>query len=141
AFSALMAPIGSFGQGPTKEIPTVVYKTPTCGCCSKWEKHMADNGFAIESRQMNDVGPIKAQYKVPADGMSCHTAIVQGYVVEGHVPADSVKKLLKERPTGVIGIAVGGMPIGSPGMEGPQPQHYDVLSFDAQGKTKVFDKR
>ncbi len=115
----------------------LVYKTPTCGCCAKWVGHMEKAGFEVETRDLDNLSAIKNQYGVKRDFSSCHTAIVDGYIVEGHVPPMFVKKLLDERPD-VKGITVPGMPIGSPGMEGPNPQPYDVLSFDAQGKTAVF---
>lgn len=115
----------------------VVYKTPTCGCCGKWVDHLEAAGFTVETRDMNDLSPVKAQYGVQRAFSSCHTALVDGYVVEGHVPAEHVKRLLDERPP-VAGLTVPGMPIGSPGMEGPNPQSYDVLAFDANGATSVF---
>ena len=115
----------------------LVYKTPTCGCCSKWVGHMERAGFEVETRDLNNLTPIKNQYGVQRSFSSCHTAIVDGYIVEGHVPPVYVEKLLEERPD-VKGITVPGMPIGSPGMEGPNPQAYDVLSFDADGNTAVF---
>ncbi len=122
--------------------PTVsVYKTPTCGCCSKWVDHMKKAGFQVSVTDMpqQSLDNVKAKHKVPAAVHSCHTAVVEGYVVEGHVPPTEVKRLLKEKQK-VTGIAVPGMPIGSPGMESPgmTAHPYDVLSFDAQGKTKVF---
>lgn len=115
----------------------VVYKTPTCGCCSKWVSHLQEAGFEVEANDLNDLSSIKAHYGVQRAFSSCHTAVVEGYVVEGHVPAEHVKRLLEERPE-VAGITVPGMPIGSPGMEGPNAQPYDVLSFDKQGHTEVF---
>ncbi len=115
----------------------LVYKTPTCGCCAKWVGHMERAGFEVETRDLDNLTPIKAQYGVQRSFSSCHTAIVDGYIVEGHVPPVYVEKLLEERPD-VKGITVPGMPIGSPGMEGPNPQPYDVLSFDAEGNTAVF---
>lgn len=115
----------------------LVYKTPTCGCCSKWVGHMERAGFEVETRDLDNLTPIKNQYGVQRSFSSCHTAIVDGYIVEGHVPPVYVEKLLEERPD-VKGITVPGMPIGSPGMEGPNPQAYDVLSFDADGNTAVF---
>lgn len=118
----------------------VVYKSPSCGCCVKWEEHLKASGFQVDSRPRPDMNPVKAEAEVPTELQSCHTAIVDGYVVEGHVPASSIKKLLAEKPAGVKGIAVPGMPIGSPGMEGPNPERYDVLTFSAAGETKVFEK-
>lgn len=115
-----------------------VYKTPTCGCCSLWVKHLEQNGFTAKVTDMDDLGAIKKKHGVPARATSCHTAIVNGYVLEGHVPAAEVKRLLIERPA-VAGLAVPGMPIGSPGMEvGSTVQPYNVLSFDKTGETKVF---
>jgi hypothetical protein len=122
--------------------PTVtVYKTATCGCCRKWIDHMRTNGFEVKSTDMPEVTSVKNSYGVPVDAQSCHTALVDGYVVEGHVPASAVKKLLKERPK-VTGIAVPGMPVGSPGMEIPsgEVEAYNVISFDKSGKTTVFEK-
>ena len=118
-----------------------VFKTPTCGCCSKWVDHMKKAGFQVTVTDMPQASldNVKAKHKVPAAVHSCHTAVVDGYAIEGHVPATEVKRLLKEKQK-VTGIAVPGMPLGSPGMESPgiTPHPYDVLSFDAQGKTKVF---
>jgi len=120
--------------------PTVqVYKSPTCGCCANWVKHLQQHGFATQVTETEDVGAIKARHGVPPKAQSCHTAIVGGYVLEGHVPAADVQRLLREKPA-VAGLAVPGMPIGSPGMEVPnmKPQPYDVLTFDKQGQLKVF---
>ncbi len=118
-----------------------VFKTPTCGCCSKWVDHMKKAGFQVTVTDMPQASldNVKAKHQVPAAVHSCHTAVVDGYAIEGHVPATEVKRLLKEKQK-VTGIAVPGMPLGSPGMESPgiTPHPYDVLSFDAQGKTKVF---
>lgn len=124
-----------------RPIAITMYKSPTCGCCSAWGDHMTANGFAVTVRDMDNLAPMKADAGVPARLQSCHTAIVGGYVVEGHVPADLVKKMLQEKPR-VVGISVPGMPIGSPGMEqGNTKQPYDVLLFDAQGRTTVYAKR
>lgn len=123
-----------------KPAPTVqVYKSPTCGCCANWVKHLQQHGFTTRVTETDDVASIKTQRGVPARVQSCHTAVVDGYVIEGHVPAADVQRLLKERPA-VVGIAVPGMPIGSPGMEvpGQKPQAYDVVAFDKQGQTRVF---
>lgn len=118
--------------------PTVtVYKSPTCGCCNAWIDHLRENGFQVEAVDQQDVRPVKAEMGVTPELSSCHTAIVDGYVVEGHVPADVIARLLEERPE-VTGIAVPGMPIGSPGMEGPNPERYRVLSFDTSGRIEVF---
>jgi hypothetical protein len=117
-----------------------VYKDPMCGCCVKWISHLRQNGFTVSAIDVPDIQGIKSNYGVPKQLGSCHTGIVEGYVVEGHVPADVIQRLLKERPK-YTGIAVPGMPMGSPGMEGPQSTHYDIIGFDAQGNTTVFTSR
>jgi hypothetical protein len=128
------------GQMPAVAADMTVYKDAQCGCCTKWVEHLRANGFNVTTHNEMWMDRIKSTHGVPAQLASCHTAIVDGYVVEGHVPADVIKRLLRERPA-VKGIAVPGMPAGSPGMEGPRAQRYDILSFDAQGKTKVYDSR
>ena len=119
-----------------------IYKTPTCGCCSLWVKHLEKHGFTTKVTDMDSVDDVKNTNNVPRQARSCHTAIVDGYVIEGHVPAADVQRLLKERPRGVIGLAVPGMPIGSPGMEvqGMSAQQYNVLAFDKSGQVTVFAK-
>ena len=116
-----------------------VYKSPTCGCCTMWEQHLTKAGFNVVSKTSDDMSEIRKQFGVPENAGSCHTAIVGGYVIEGHVPADDIKKLLKTRPS-VAGLAAPGMPPKSPGMqpEGEKPSGYDVLSFDRQGNSKIF---
>jgi hypothetical protein len=122
-------------------LPTVlVYKTATCGCCAGWVEHMRQAGFTVDARDLpsnTELMRVKVDVGVPGEMATCHTALLDGYVVEGHVPADQVKRLLAERPE-VAGIAVPGMPIGSPGMEGPGARPYRVLSFDRQGGSAVF---
>lgn len=116
----------------------VVYKSPTCGCCNAWIDHLQDNGFKVVSRDTSDLATIKMQHGVTPELASCHTALVDGYVLEGHVPAADVKALLEQRPA-ITGLAVPGMPIGSPGMEqGDMKQPYDVVAFDKQG-ARVFN--
>jgi|SRR5687767_5102853 hypothetical protein len=116
-----------------------VYKDPSCGCCSKWVDHLQANGFTVKTTDRADLADLKAKHRVPQKVQSCHMALVDGYVVEGHVPAEDVKRLLKQRPA-IVGIAVPGMPIGSPGMEvaGMKAQAFDVLAFDKAGQTRVF---
>jgi len=144
AGAALLAAIAQApSSGAQDRPPTVtVYKSATCGCCSKWIDHLRANGFTVSALDVDDVESIKAQYGVPARAGSCHTALVDGYVVEGHVPADSVKRLLAEKPK-IAGIAVPGMPLGSPGMEVPSGRvdRYDVLAFDRSGAVTVFERR
>lgn len=120
-----------------KPIAIKVYKTPTCGCCKAWVQHLRDNGFQVETIDMPDLSLIKQKYGVKPALEACHTAIVNGYVVEGHVPADVIMKLLREHPA-VAGVAVPGMPGGAPGMEGSSKERYDVLTFDRAGRTRVY---
>lgn len=122
---------------PANATEVTVYKSPTCGCCEKWIDHLEDNGFDVVSKDVRDLSAVKAAYAVAPRLASCHTALVDGYVVEGHVPAVDIKRLLAERPP-VKGLAVPGMPMGSPGMEGPRNDPYDVVTFDGEGRTKVF---
>jgi hypothetical protein len=125
---------GAGAQGPT---PVSVFKSATCGCCAKWVEHLHANGFAPAAANVENLDAVKTKYNVPKAVQSCHTAVVAGYVIEGHVPASDIRRLLKERPA-IRGLAVGGMPSGSPGMEGAAPQRYDVMSFDKQGNTRVY---
>jgi hypothetical protein len=119
------------------EPKVTVYKTPTCGCCKKWVTHLEKSGFEVETIDMRDLGMIKSMSGVEPKLASCHTAQVGGYVIEGHVPADDIKRLLSERPA-VKGLTAPGMPHGSPGMETGHKAPYQVLTFDAEGKTQVF---
>lgn len=114
-----------------------VYKSPYCGCCAKWVDHLRENGFRVQTVDTQALAGLKSSVGVPAELASCHTAMVEGYIIEGHVPAQDIRRLLEERPT-VKGLTVPGMPHGSPGMEGPAPEHYQVLTIDAGGKTTVF---
>jgi hypothetical protein len=115
-----------------------VYKSRACSCCEKWIDHLRAEHFTVRVHDVDDVSPIKRENGIPAEVSSCHTAFVAGYVVEGHVPASDIRRLLAERPK-VAGLAVPGMPVGSPGMEGAHPVSYDVVSFGAQG-VRVFSK-
>lgn len=117
-----------------------VYKSPTCGCCTKWVDHIRDAGFRVEVRDTSNVQPVKTEHGLPGHLASCHTALVDGYVVEGHVPADVIRRLLRERPE-VAGIAVPGMPMGSPGMEGSYKDPYQVIAFGKDGGTSVYESR
>lgn len=114
-----------------------VYKSPYCGCCGKWVEHMQKNGFQIRSHDVEDVPGMRRALGMPETYASCHTAKVGGYLIEGHVPAADVKRLLRERPK-AVGLAVPSMPQGSPGMESPQPVPYDTLLVQASGKHQVF---
>ena len=140
--AAIVLSIGA-AQKPAKPAPTAapqaitVWRTAACGCCGKWVDHLKTAGFnpTVHIVQTTDESP--AAKGVPRPLRSCHSASLEGYTVEGHVPADVIQKLLRERPK-VAGIAVPGMPAGSPGMESPNPEPYDILAFDAAGKTSVF---
>lgn len=116
----------------------VVYKSPTCGCCGSWVDHMKASGFKVKVVEENDITAVKQRFGVPAHLASCHTALIGGYVVEGHVPASAVKRLLKEKPA-AIGVSVPGMPIGSPGMAGPNPEAFGTQVFDERGRARVFE--
>ena len=111
----------------------LVHKDPNCSCCSGWVRHLKDAGFAVTVEETTDLRPVRKRLGVPADLAACHTAEVDGYVLEGHVPAAAVRRLLEKRPT-AIGLAVPGMPAGSPGMEGGTPQRYEVVLFGATGR-------
>lgn len=119
-------------------IEITVYKSPSCGCCAKWIDHLTANGFKVTTRNMDNVDPVKDQNHVPAALRSCHTAVVNGYVIEGHVPAADIQKMLRDHPK-IAGLSVPGMVTGSPGMEGSGAQAYDVVAF-GDGKTSVFAK-
>jgi hypothetical protein len=117
----------------------VVYKSPWCGCCQGWADHMRASGYPVTVREIEDLTAVKRMSGIPETLESCHTAFVGGYAVEGHVPADVVDRLLAERPP-VRGLAVPGMPIGSPGMEGAPPEAYDVMTFTGDGTTDVYER-
>jgi hypothetical protein len=118
----------------------VVYKNASCGCCSKWIDYLKSAGFPVEVHDVDNVSEFADASGVPSALGSCHTALVEGYVIEGHVPADLIQKLLTEKPK-VAGLAVPGMVVGSPGMDGSPAQHYDVVSWTKDGKTAVYAKR
>ncbi len=116
-----------------------VYRDPSCSCCGGWINYLTIQGFQPKNVLTSDMNALKRQYGVPNDLVSCHTAVIDGYVIEGHVPADNIKRLLAEQPN-VTGIAVPGMPIGTPGMEsGDIREPFTVLSFDQQGNTEAFN--
>jgi hypothetical protein len=138
--AAVAAPllVGAAQRGGQTLPAVTVYKDPNCGCCSLWVTHMERAGFRVTATNTADMPALRAKLGVAPHVQSCHTAVVDGFVVEGHVPADDVKRLLSSRPK-VKGIAVPGMPIGSPGMEQGNVKHqYSVLTFDDAGRTTVF---
>lgn len=128
---------GLFDGKTTAAQEVVVYKSPTCGCCGKWADHLGRNGFRIRVIGVDDLSPIKQRYGVGDELASCHTAVVSGYVVEGHVPAADIQRLLAERP-GIKGLTVPGMPAAAPGMDIPGGGPFDVLTFDAKGRRGVY---
>ncbi len=135
--------LAGMAQAPAPGTTAItVYKSPTCGCCAKWVEHMKTNGYTATVIDVEDIEVPMKTYGVPPAAASCHTAIVNGYVVEGHVPADVVGRMLREKPA-IKGIAAPGMPTGSPGMEVPgyKADPYNVVSFDKLGKTALYEKR
>ena len=120
--------------------PMVVYKTATCGCCHAWVDYLKAAGVTVDARDVTDLAAVKDSLGLPQGLGSCHTARVGGYTVEGHVPAEDIARLLAERPADVEGIAVPGMPTGSPGMEVPgrPADPYDVVAYDARGGQRVW---
>ena len=120
-----------------KEI--MVYKSPTCGCCKKWVKHLENEGFNVTTKNMRNMDPIKNEIGVKRQFQSCHTAKIGKYYIEGHVPAAEIKKLLREKPD-VKGLAVPGMPMGSPGMEGHRKDSYHVLLIDKNNSASSYAK-
>jgi len=147
--AGLVGGFGSVAEGLAREpipldraepIPMTVYLTPTCECCSDWVGHVAGHGFEVERVYQDDLSQVKRELGLWPQLASCHTAVVNGYVVEGHVPGDVVRRLLAEAPP-VRGLAVPGMPIGSPGMEyGDVIEPYDVLAFTSDGQTRVYSE-
>ena len=135
ALGALL-PAAAHADAPTT---ITVYKDPSCGCCTKWVDHLRASGLRPTVHDRSDMDVLKDSLGVPAALRSCHTAVAGKYVVEGHVPAADLKRLLSRAPKGVVGIAVPDMPAGSPGMEMPgRRDRYDVIAFSANGKTSVF---
>jgi hypothetical protein len=137
-----MFALGAIAQPGAQQARTTtveVYKSPTCGCCSKWVEHLRAAGLTVRTTDTETVDELKTKHGVPQKVRSCHTALVGGYVVEGHVPVRDVQRLLKERPA-IAGIGVPGMPVGSPGMDvaGVKPHPYDVIAFSKDGSTRVF---
>ena len=120
------------------DLPTIqVFKSPTCGCCSMWIDHLTENGFEVEAQDVADLDTVKQMAGVPSHLQACHTAVIDGYAIEGHIPASAIKKLLAERPT-IQGLAVPGMPAGSPGMPSQSPEPYDVIAFGETGDQRFM---
>ncbi len=138
-FSPVQEAYAVDGRDSLPEI--TVYKSPTCGCCTDWEVHLEKEGFKVISHKERNMNRIKKSLGVKSHLASCHTAVIDGYVIEGHVPANDIKRLLKERPP-VAGLTAPGMPQHSPGMQPPgeRPRGYSVLTFDKEGRTRVFTR-
>jgi len=142
---AILATLASASAPPravthASAVEITVFKDANCGCCKDWVEHLRKHSFAVIAKDTSDLSGIKRTGRVPERLHSCHTAFVNGYVVEGHVPAADIQRLLKEKPK-VAGIAVPGMPAGSPGMEvGGRKDAYDVIAFNRDGSTRVFAK-
>ena len=122
---------------PAKKPVITVYKDPSCGCCKNWIEHLIKHGYRVDAKDTPQMTEIKRTLGVPATLTACHTGMVNGYLIEGHVPAADIDRLLAQKPK-IAGLAVPGMPMGSPGMEGARAQRYQVLAFDKKGKTTVF---
>lgn len=128
-------------ETPNLEADIVVYKTPMCECCNKWVAHLRDSGFDVATVNVSSTRPQQSEVGVPADLRSCHTAKVGDYWVEGHVPADLIQKLLRDKPENIKGLSAPGMPLGSPGMEDPNPVEYDVVALHTDGSVTVYATR
>lgn len=130
---------GDGDEATASELPVVtVYKSPTCGCCAKWVDYLRANGFTVQVEDRENMQEVKEQRGVPQQLYSCHTAVLDDYTIEGHVPAADIERLLRERPT-VSGLAVPGMPVGSPGMEqGDRWDPFDVLAFTREGGVGIY---
>lgn len=138
---ALAAAVHAHGReaAASDSLDITVHRTPWCGCCGDWVEHLRDNGLSVKVVEHDDLTALRASLGVPPQLASCHTAEAGGYSIEGHVPAREVRRLLRERPEDVRGLAVPGMPLGSPGMEvGGTRQPYDVIAFGEDGKRRVY---
>ncbi len=125
-------------QGHEGSRAITVYRSPSCGCCKGWIEHLQRHGFEVTDVLQDDVSPIKQQHGVTQELASCHTAVIDGYVIEGHVPADDIKRLVAEKPK-LVGLSVPGMPVGTPGMEmGPRKDPFAVVGFDREGNVEPY---
>mgnify|MGYP005855874949 FL=1 len=137
--AALLA-LSAIGASAEPLPEVVMHKDPNCGCCGKWAEHLEANGFRVKTVPERDMQAVKSRLGVPQRLASCHSAKVGNYVIEGHVPASTIKRMLREKPT-VRGLAAPGMPPASPGMDVPgNKDPYDVIAFDRAGKTRVYEQ-
>ncbi|MBO1113786.1 DUF411 domain-containing protein [Bordetella petrii] len=134
-----LAPAAAWAAPSTPVIQ--VWKSPTCGCCTDWIAHLRDHGFRVEVQEVQSTAEVRSRLGIPAEYGSCHTGLVDGYALEGHVPAGDIQRMLRERPA-AIGLAVPGMPLGAPGMDGPEYEGrkhpYEVLLVRRWGLTRVY---
>lgn len=137
ASAALLATLAMAATANAEARQVEVYKSPWCGCCAAWVDYLEQNGFTAMVHEVEDLSPIKQMAGVPGEHRSCHTAMIDGYVIEGHVPVAAIDRLLAERPK-VRGLAVPGMPQGSPGMEGPNPEPFTVYTFGPGSDAESF---
>ena len=135
--AALLAMLAGAPPGAAAEPEMTVFKTPGCGCCEKWIEHLRAAGLEVKAKDVGNLDALRARLGVPRKLAGCHTATIDGYLVEGHVPAAQVLRLLRDRPV-LAGISVPGMPVGSPGMEGPGGAPYNVLSWTRDGNIEVM---
>ncbi len=135
--SLLLLIISTYGYS-SKLQDITVYRSPSCGCCSGWIKHLQEHQFNVIDIKTNNMNKLKQKYGIPSKLASCHTAIIDDYVIEGHVPAADIKQLLSQKPN-IIGLTVPEMPVGTPGMEmGNRKDPFSVLTFDKDGNTTIF---
>lgn len=139
ATAVLAAGVRPRGLSASRFAPTPLFalRNPGCGCCEGWAEHLRERDFEVHLHESPDLQAVKDRLGVPADLRGCHTGLVEGYIVEGHVPGEFVRRLLDEAPE-VAGLAVPGMPMGSPGMEGPTPEAFDVVAFGAAGEMERY---
>lgn len=139
--AVIVLTISASAEAAGNALKVEVYRDPSCTCCGSWMEYLTTQGFQPKNIPISDMDAFKQEHGVPNDLVSCHTAVLDGYVIEGHVPAPEIKRLLAERPDNVVGITVPGMPTGTPGMEsGNVREPYTVFSFDQQGNAKIFSE-
>ena len=137
----LLTLITFYFLGLTINAEETMFNIPGCMCCDRWVKHMNENGFDLGITPSEKMNELKTVLGIPEQVRGCHTTVIDGIIVEGHVPADLVQRILRERSDGIIGISVPNMPMGSPGMEGAFKEEYPVVVFDAKGKISLYEMR
>jgi hypothetical protein len=140
ALAGIIALLASKAEAAPPGTRITVYKDPNCGCCRNWAEAMKKTGFVIDTRDTPNLAAVKTSLGVPDALASCHTGVVGGYLFEGHVPPDLVQKVLRERPA-IVGLFVPGMPAGSVGMEGPNPERYDIIALSRDQRRTVYATR